>query len=781
MLGDKWSSVKLDSQMQLRWLRKCEYVQVEATFDATEDGPFVDFYLSFGVGTASTAHNQNPSNVLPVVQFKTGFDPTMNEYKITDYDAANQELVPASQTQASTGGARRRLLSLSQQGNLYKAELNIPICSDTSNVGCVIDSPTQAPSLYWAYGEEWPSVHHSRGMRTDVPLLAFETVELGELIETHIWFSRSVDTAILSWLGVWIFLLVAFAVFRPIAMRQTVPSAAMLLLKKLGVHEYGQPTDAFKKRLGERAAVIVFERVLLSLDYIFGEMRLNECVAACTVIATLITVAIVRYNELLEGTSVLQSALLQNRAKCRTSGDLSLLLLCLSFPPLLKSRPRFLEKLGMPSFERALRLHRHAGRFSCVALLAHFIYSVKVYNMKQLSSFEYWPVAIRPGPGLLAGIFMTVLAVTSVFEFFRRYNYTLWYFVHVLMATAASIALPFHIPTLSMRMFLPLVFLHVADWLVWRFDQWVNGSIPFRTTAYATIVACTSDQDEDRSKKRKQVAAVVRVLIPLKEPWTHETTGWNPGTYAMLTVPGVDNFKSHPISITSAGSENELELFVASVGSPKSWSRRLCEIVNAGVEATQQTLEAGSSAEVPIVVRVLGPLGLPAISPERFEEVVFIAGGIGVTPLLSMIRGMRPQRDTATRGHNKNKWLKTKSIHLIWVVREPRGSAFEALAKPVARELELYGNVSGKNRIDLQVHTFITSMKDQQKQLEGLSVQPGRPSLPDMYGHARDRLKEHGKGAKCAVLACGPELLVESARLLACVNNFAWHSESFAW
>ena len=406
--------------------------------------------------------------------------------------------------------------------------------------------------------------------------------------------------------------------------------------------------------------------------------------------------------------------------------------------------------------------------------------------MKQLSSFEYWPVAIRPGPGLLAGIFMFVLAVTSVFEFFRRYNYTWWYFVHVLMATAASIALPFHIPTLSMRMFLPLAFLHVADWFVWRFDQWVNGSIPFRTTAYATVVACASAQDGERIKKRKQVAAVVRVLIPLKEPWTHETTGWNPGTYAMLTVPGVDNFKSHPISITSAGSENELELFVASVGSPKCWSRRLCEIVNAGIEASQGTLEAGSSAEVPIVVRVLGPLGLPAIRPERFAEVVFVAGGIGITPLLSMIRGMRPRSDAPTRAseiHKKGsgKWLKTKSIHVIWVIREPTGSAFEALAKPVARELELYRSVSGEHRIDLQVHTFITSMNEQKKRLEGLSVRSGRPSLPDMFGEARDRLKERGKGAKCAVLACGPEKLVDAARLLASVNNFAWHSESFAW
>lgn len=43
------------------------------------------------------------------------------------------------------------------------------------------------------------------------------------------------------------------------------------------------------------------------------------------------------------------------------------------------------------------------------------------------------------------------------------------------------------------------------------------------------------------------------------------------------------------------------------------------------------------------------------------------------------------------------------------------------------------------------------------------------------------RVERHGGRAKCGVFVCGPDPLVDEARRLACVHDFGWHSESFAW
>ena len=776
MLSPKWSEAVLNRHVTLRWHRECDRVQFELNFD--EGSAIPGLYLSFGVGPGTTAHNAN--NVVPVIDFANAVADAdrVKEYTVTNYDensyGASAVVSRDNQRSFQERDSGRRLLATSNVGSLYKVTLSIPLCSGSTTTGCVVPT-TVNQNVYWAYGVGWPAVHYERGVRTDLPLLSAESVALGEVVEKFHLFSSTVDATLFGWLCIWLVLILFVAVMRPMFLERTLASTIALLFRTIGLHKVGRVDFMVK-----------------AVDFCFEEIRLSEVLAASTIIATLATVGVIRYNELLEGTSSIESDLLRNRAMCRVSGDMALLLMCLSLPPLWKNRPKVILKLGMPAFERALRLHRHAGRFSCVALVVHFVYSLKVYTMTRLSSFEYWRfMSVRPGAGLLAGIFLAVLGFTSVFQVFRRFNYTVWYYIHAVTAIGASIALPFHIPTLSFSMFVPLALLHVADWLIFHVNQWSTRTLPVRTKAYATVVAKASPESTSRSKtdentlrrslsKRKETAAVVRLAIPLTQPWIAETAGWHPGTYAMITVPRVDRFKSHPISVASAPTDDEIELFIAAVGSPKSWSRKLNAMALAA-SRNDESGEDGHRNECEIAVRVMGPMGAPAIFAERYEDIIMIAGGIGITPLLSMIRALRPS-DASKPKYRHGRLVpsvKTKEIDLVWVMREANGSALEALANPLTKELAIYAAAAGE--IKLHAHVFVTRLETDAEHPSGLRLRAGRPRLADFFESIDHRRQTRDGRALAAAFACGPEGLVTDARRLATARGVGWHSESFAW
>lgn len=147
---------------------------------------------------------------------------------------------------------------------------------------------------------------------------------------------------------------------------------------------------------------------------------------------------------------------------------------------------------------------------------------------------------------------------------------------------------------------------------------------------------------------------------------------------------------------------------------------------------------------------VTGPYGIGANLPPSASSLVLISGGIGVTPCISLLRGL--MKDPAG---------KLEKVKFIWIARD-------------VEMVELFEDVL-ESALDLpmfEVLFYHTKSGIDVEALQGRSyIRSGRPGdlkqVIDTGNHASH------------VLACGPVPLVNSAREAARDLSYTFHSETF--
>jgi ferredoxin-NADP reductase len=95
-------------------------------------------------------------------------------------------------------------------------------------------------------------------------------------------------------------------------------------------------------------------------------------------------------------------------------------------------------------------------------------------------------------------------------------------------------------------------------------------------------------------------------------------SSWTPGQFLRLSVrQGTEWSKAHNFTISSAPEEGEMRITVKAAGPFTS---------------ALQSIPSGTE------VRIRGPLGHFCKNVEQYQRVTLIAGGIGITPFLSVLR-----------------------------------------------------------------------------------------------------------------------------------------------
>jgi len=162
---------------------------------------------------------------------------------------------------------------------------------------------------------------------------------------------------------------------------------------------------------------------------------------------------------------------------------------------------------------------------------------------------------------------------------------------------------------------------------------------------------------------------IVEIRVALAE---EQRSRYAAGQYIFLNVPSISSLQWHPFSITSAPREGHIVVFhVKALGGPSSWTSSL---LAAAKESSDGTLS----------VKIDGFFGHNATSAlaKPRTAVVLVGGGVGVTPLLSILADLSEQPST--------------NVFLVWCTRTNK--EFLAFAPRIA---------AAKTRLGERLHAHV--------------------------------------------------------------------------
>jgi len=257
--------------------------------------------------------------------------------------------------------------------------------------------------------------------------------------------------------------------------------------------------------------------------------------------------------------------------------------------------------------------HRYVGIAATVFVVAHPIL-IAPGNLAQFSPFA-GPAMMRYGAWTFW--FVVLLAATSMGRKRLKLPYGWWMLIHYLLALAIGAAGLAHILAAkgytSHRLVHGLMIGYFVGFLVpmIRYRFWAY----FRMTSRPWRVVANRDE-----------GANVRTLV--LEPVGHPGFEFQPGQFAWISTGHPLTTEHHPISIASSaelGADRRVEFSIRNLG---DWSGGRVPAVREGAD-----------------VYVNGPFGAFSLDREPGQGFVLVAGGIGITPLRSMILTMKDRGD----------------------------------------------------------------------------------------------------------------------------------------
>jgi NAD(P)H-flavin reductase len=201
------------------------------------------------------------------------------------------------------------------------------------------------------------------------------------------------------------------------------------------------------------------------------------------------------------------------------------------------------------------------------------------------------------------------------------------------------------------------------------------------------------------------------------------------GHYVRLRIPELSCKEWHDFSLTGQDDENEVVLKIRCSG---DWTSRL-------------RARLRGQAEQALRVDLRGPYASPVAHALKTREWVLVAGGIGVTPFLSLLREVL--REPAIH----------REFHLVWMVREP---ALLEWVRPLAERL--------CERRDIRCHWYfyLTDLPaggrppvwlERIQRETGVRLRSGLPDWPQLAAEIAARSR------KPTCFVCGPKPLARDA------------------
>ncbi|XP_060767712.1 cytochrome b-245 heavy chain [Neoarius graeffei] len=224
------------------------------------------------------------------------------------------------------------------------------------------------------------------------------------------------------------------------------------------------------------------------------------------------------------------------------------------------------------------------------------------------------------------------------------------------------------------------------------------------------------------------------------------------GQYVFLKCPSISHLEWHPFTLTSAPEEDHFSIHIRIVG---DWTEALYKACGGDKSGVQEAWELPRMA-------VDGPFGTASEDVFRYEVVMLVGAGIGVTPFASILKSVW------YKTVQQNTSVFTKKIYFYWLC--PETQAFEWFAD-LLQSLER--QMSEKNMKDfLNYNIYLTRWKEteaahfrvhheaENDPITGLKQKTlyGKPNWDNEF----NTIATNHPGSKVGVFLCGPTPLAKA-------------------
>lgn len=301
-----------------------------------------------------------------------------------------------------------------------------------------------------------------------------------------------------------------------------------------------------------------------------------------------------------KGTDIFPDYAISTHSLGQLSGLVGMTLFALTF--LLTTRLKFIEDL-FGGLDRVYKSHRNIGILAFISILFHPLLLVIKFvpsNFKQAAIYllpsSSWPVNL----GIIALLSMTILIILTIYI---NMKYPNWKFSHKFMGLVFVIAF-FHVFTIASD-----VTSYPALW-IYMFSVSLIGFSAYVYSSFLSLKLRTKLRYGVESVSLRDKITLIN-LKPLRQPLR-----FKPGQFIFIRFLG-NNISSeqHPFTIASSPNSELITIAVKDLGDYTS---------------SLKNLKPG------ILTEIEGPYGKFSSQDHKEKPQIWVAGGIGITPFLSM-------------------------------------------------------------------------------------------------------------------------------------------------
>ena len=376
------------------------------------------------------------------------------------------------------------------------------------------------------------------------------------------------------------------------------------------------------------------------------------------------------------------------------------------------------------SHERIIYIHIILSILCIVSVVIKFITAIIFYEPLFLVKIINPSTGGSPLMGTISTILFLIISMFAI-PVIRKKNFEVFYYSHKILSVLIIIISSLHYISFLYYIF-PAILMYFVDLCIRLYST--NSSI------YSKLQNIGSDKYGTSS-----TFINITFLNKIKT---------FPGCYYFVCFyKDISRFEWHPLSMVAY--ENDTIVFCAKNVGQHSWTNRLFNVVNNKIDILTNRK-----------IYIQGPYGHISVNykNDTYETIIIIAGGIGITPMISILQDINDL-------YENKKLLRLKKVYFYWIISHI--SLYDAFKK--------YFKDLNKNIFEVKIYTtkkftlnefeidyYSSSIENNNESISFINNKPNITYILNMIFSKNNK--------NTVILTCGPSKLTDEIFMVA--NRF---------